>query len=173
VNLELVPKGSCVKCFIPSLALLGGHGSLKRWRPVEGSWSFELVPLKVILGSWFLPFSLLPGPEVRWFFPYCALLWWCAILPQTQKKWGLWLWTVTSKSISQNKPFLFISWLSQVFVIVRERDREVYCYLSQNLRVEDSGAACSSLVKNNTELCMRVEMEFKRITLPRKEGSAW
>jgi hypothetical protein len=47
---------------------------------------------------------LLPGHEVSHTLP-----------PQAQKEWGQLSMNRTSKTVSQNQPFPFISWLTQVF----------------------------------------------------------
>jgi hypothetical protein len=48
------------------------------------------------------------------------LLPWCAASPQARGSRAMQPWTNTSKTLSQNKPFYFISWWSLLYVAVME-----------------------------------------------------
>jgi hypothetical protein len=92
--------------------LLGG-GTFKKWGLVEGIRSLKVCFWRKYWdSSSFLILSLIPGCcEVNRFLPLCAsTMRYCA-----QSNRPKWLWTRTCRTVSQNKPFLLVSWLSQVF----------------------------------------------------------
>jgi hypothetical protein len=88
----------------------------------------EKVPTEVIVGSWSLLLSL-----------FCSWPWseQCssaihfhpdALSHQGPKSNGInWPWTETLKIMSQNKLFLFLSWLSQVFCDSSRRLTQSHC----------------------------------------------
>jgi hypothetical protein len=64
--------------------------------------------------------SLLPfSAALRW--EGCSRTWsvpW-SLSTEAQRNWGIWPWPGTSETLSQHKSFLFLSSLTQVFVVVK------------------------------------------------------
>jgi hypothetical protein len=92
--------GACIKGYSPSVVLLGGGGHFK-------GWDLEEVFRSLSRCSW--PRLWNPG----------LFLSLCHVLPPCYTASSR---TETSKTVSQNKPFLFISLFSQVFVIVTKAE---------------------------------------------------
>jgi hypothetical protein len=79
-------------------------------------WSWQGDPALPV--PYLLP-SCCSGHDVSSCITTHSLLW-CDPLPQTEKPLGHPAWIRTSKTVSQNKTFLFISWLSDICYLNRE-----------------------------------------------------
>jgi hypothetical protein len=109
--LECSPKAHVLKIWSPSVALLGGGGTFKRWGLMGGSWVIRSVPLEGIIGPWSLPVSLFCILATkRWMVCFST----CSrhdILGSHQPKSSRATWSRTeiSETVSQNKPFFLLS----------------------------------------------------------------
>jgi hypothetical protein len=113
------PQDLHIKCLIPSLTLVGDGRNFKRWNLVGGLRSLKECPWK---GMWTpIPSCLSPLtpclPYVQQLHQHASALYmkYCSPLAQVQCRSfsnGL---NETTKTISQNKTFLLLSWFPQVF----------------------------------------------------------
>jgi hypothetical protein len=123
---RMVPIGPYVKSLAPQMTLLGVVEPLGKWVLPGGLHVFGGVSLKrvsCLIFSFSSPFYLLfhPSPDVSGFALSCALH--SDMLPCHRSKcnWINWPWSETSKTRTHKKPFVFISWLFQIFVIVTKK----------------------------------------------------
>jgi hypothetical protein len=107
------PKDPCDKVLIPRV--VGGSRTFKRWVYWEVFKVIVGMPSKGIGESWaFLCFFFLSGHEVSSFaLPHVPTMLWAS--PQAQGKEANQSWIGSSKTVSQSKTCLFISWSLQVF----------------------------------------------------------
>jgi hypothetical protein len=80
---------------------------------------------------------------------------WCAASPQAQEQRGQLIMAETSKTVSQNKPFLFISWLPQVFCysnrkLINASPKLAYLFLCLEHSFQDfctAGPSCKQCLR--------------------------
>jgi hypothetical protein len=124
MTMWISPKGPCAKCLVLSLALFevsfkkslrggpDGRFYLIGGKPSEETWGHQSLSLFFFTSQQWGEQSLL----------HITLLPECAALSQAQGNRSNWSWAETSEILSQNKFFLFISWLPQVL-----------CYSNRNV----------------------------------------
>lgn len=107
----MFPKDPLVKVLFSILVLFGGPQDIKS--TPSGNCGMPVLP-PISLS---FPLCFLPGYEMSGLF-HPTLPPWC-VPPQVQGMGDNPLRTETSKAMNQNKPFFFLSWLSQVFVTLQ------------------------------------------------------
>lgn len=101
------PKGPRVKALVFRMVLLGDGGT---WSPAGGFVFLEVCHQRDCGMLVSCSFSSVSGHEVNWIPPLCTPPW-HTVLPQAQSHEVNWSWTKTSKTVSQKRLFLYISWL--------------------------------------------------------------
>lgn len=109
-----VPKSACSKTLVPSLGEFGGGNTRGEAQRDVFRWLWATKHCGVSIS---FSFSL-PGPEASgWLHPVFPP--WCAILG-LKPPWANYPWTGLPQTISQSKPFHFISWRSQILAMCKQ-----------------------------------------------------